>query len=716
MTHPSAATSSEPKRHVIPGRLSALFRANSIRARLYLAFGFAAGTMVVGAGFALLISSNVSRTLTQISTRGMPAAIESFRLAEETNDLLSSAPRLIAVNDEAQRAKIADDITARAQVLQASIERLQALDADQSAAIAQARSAMVERLEALNHAVADRIRIAAERRTLALAVRKSHEALLDAITPAVDDANFDLMTKGQGQDRADLDQSIDFLRRLLEVQAAANLLAGELIEASMVTDASSLPPIRDVIAAAEREIDVNLNALPPSDQRTQVIALHDKLAAMAGDHGIIAKRTEELRSDRAVQDVYASELAEAAMLRKSVESLIDRQGALAQALSAHAISQINAGQVVLVVLSGAALIAAGLIAWFYVGRTIAGRLTALSNVMRRIADGEADVAVPVGGNDEIADMAQALLVFRQAIDDVRSARRGEAERARQAELRRQQIETATEDFERAVRDITFALDDASTSMDECARIMTETADANQTQAGNTAKASEEATANVSSVAMAAEEIALSVEHISQQACTSADIARQATGEASSIIDTIEELTAAVGQINNVSNLIRSVAAQTNLLALNATIEAARAGPAGRGFAVVAQEVKSLAAETEKATGEITQRITAIEVTTAHVVDAIQAIAGTIQQLDANANDISVAVQEQDAVSKEIARNATAAADLTREVSASVVRVSDGATRTGEVATAVLDAGNALATKSTRLKAEVERFLAQVRVA
>ena len=182
--------------------------------------------------------------------------------------------------------------------------------------------------------------------------------------------------------------------------------------------------------------------------------------------------------------------------------------------------------------------------------------------------------------------------------------------------------------------------------------------------------------------MAAEEIAQSVEQISNQARASADIARYASDEARSIISTVERLAATVGQINIVSNLIRDVAAQTNLLALNATIEAARAGTAGRGFAVVAQEVKSLAAQTEKATGDITQQISSIEVTTSNVVQAMKAIAGTIGQLDENANEISVAVQQQDAVSKEIARSANAAAERTREVSASVVQVSDAAAKTG----------------------------------
>jgi len=701
----------------VRGWLNVLSRLNTIRSRLYLAFGLAAGMTVVGSLFALYASANISATMTEIVSRSMPATVESLRLAEEASTLVASAPRLMTASDDNRRDEIARDIAAQSQMLSDRIARLRQLDAGQTDEIEVARAAMVERLDALNQAVTERLKISAQRRALALSVRRAHEDILEAITPAIDDANFDLMTRNQASGgSAAVNQSIEALRRLLEVQSGTNLLSGLLIESSMVTDVASLAPMRDPIASAQRGIEGNLKALPQTEQTQKIAVLYQKLAAVAGNNGIVTQRTNELNREQDARQVYAAATAEAARLRRAVEGSIERQGKFAQALSGRAITQIRVGRILLVILSIAALAAAGLIAWLYVGRSIVGRLTLLSGAMRRIADGESDVPVPVGGRDEIAGMAKALLVFRQAIAEVSVARQREADRAEDSEQRRQRVEVATANFERAVNEVIQALDGASKSMDGCAHIMADAADHNKTRAAAAATASEEATTNVSNVAMAAEEIAQSVEQISTQAARSAHIARQASDETKAIIATVEQLVASVGQINNVSNLIRDVAAQTNLLALNATIEAARAGDAGRGFAVVAQEVKSLAGQTEKATGDITKQISSIEVTTSQVVQAMKAIAGTIAQLDENASDISVAVQQQDAVSKEIARSANAAAERTRDVSMSVVQVSDAAAKTDQVASAVLNAGGELAERSGKLRAEVERFLAQVRVA
>ena len=120
-----------------------------------------------------------------------------------------------------------------------------------------------------------------------------------------------------------------------------------------------------------------------------------------------------------------------------------------------------------------------------------------------------------------------------------------------------------------------------------------------------------------------------MEKISEQVAKAIEIAGEAA-EAASIADsTMRSLIESTGQIGSVVKLIRDIAGQTNLLALNATIEAARAGDVGKGFAVVAQEVKLLATQTAKATGDITAQISQVQGTTSAVRSAISTISSTV---------------------------------------------------------------------------------------
>jgi len=229
-------------------------------------------------------------------------------------------------------------------------------------------------------------------------------------------------------------------------------------------------------------------------------------------------------------------------------------------------------------------------------------------------------------------------------------------------------------------------------------------------------ASGEASANVHSVAAASEQLASSVDEISRQVGASARIAGEAVEQAKKTDARISQLSQAAARIGDVVDLIQTIAGQTNLLALNATIEAARAGAAGKGFAVVASEVKTLAEQTAKATGEISQQIADIQSATEDSVTAIKEIGATIGRISEISSAIASAVEEQGAATQEISRNVQRAAEGTSRVADNISAVQRGAYEAGDASSQVHSAAQSLSNESNRLKREVAKFVTSVRAA
>lgn len=266
------------------------------------------------------------------------------------------------------------------------------------------------------------------------------------------------------------------------------------------------------------------------------------------------------------------------------------------------------------------------------------------------------------------------------------------------------------------RELIGSLSGASTNLAKAAGMMTESADTTARLSETVSKASLDASANVSSVAAATEQLSASVGEISRQVGRSSEIASTAVDQAKRTDNLIAALSEASAKIGDVLKLISSVAQQTNLLALNATIEAARAGESGRGFAVVAQEVKALAAQTAKATEEIGIQISGIHAATAEAVNSTREIVGTIGQISETTAVIANSVEEQRAATQEIAQNVQRAALGTDQVASTIKGVDEQAGTTGAAAAQLLSSARLLSDDSARLQSEIDQFLAAIATA
>lgn len=345
-------------------------------------------------------------------------------------------------------------------------------------------------------------------------------------------------------------------------------------------------------------------------------------------------------------------------------------------------------------------------------------LGSMTQAMGQLASGDTSILVPgVGRADEVGMMADAVQVFRDNMIEAERLRSREAEAEKRAEEQRKaDLRRLADDFQRAVGGIVETVSRASGHLEGAALTLTRSADAAQKGSNVVALASGETSANVQSVAAASEQLASTVGEISRQVQESSVIANKAVVQASRTNDCVEELSKSADRIGDIIGLINSIAGQTNLLALNATIEAARAGEAGRGFQVVAQEVKALAAQTGKATDEISSQIAAMQSATREAVGAIHDITSTINTISEISGAIAAAVEQQGSTTQVISRSAAEAAKGTSEVAANISDLSRVATETGAASNQVLDSAKGLSSQSSHLKSEVEKFITTVRAA
>ena len=301
------------------------------------------------------------------------------------------------------------------------------------------------------------------------------------------------------------------------------------------------------------------------------------------------------------------------------------------------------------------------------------------------------------------DVSNAMTLHRQA-----------AERA--AMVRRNAIDAAIADFDAAIGAVIEAIKEASASLAMTGDTLKRVADDTLSRMALASSASAETAQRMDATVTATEELSGSIQEIGQQATSGLGMAQSAVADTERTQSVIGSLNDAAERIGSVVGTISAIAAQTNLLALNATIEAARAGEAGKGFAVVAAEVKTLANQTSRATGDISQQVTAIQEATKRSVEEISSIARVIGKLTTVSTSIASAVQQQSMTTRGIAESIHNAAGHTARASVEINSVDEAVTRSVAAVGDITTWTARLSARANDLETKVATFFTRVRAA
>jgi class 3 adenylate cyclase/phosphoglycerate-specific signal transduction histidine kinase len=275
-----------------------------IKAKLFLAFGGMAILTVGASAVAWYAFTDIDRSVTRITTKSVVGMAASLRLAEKSAEIAATAPTLIASRNEEERVQEQERLVRRLNEISAVTEMLKVTGVADARFpnLIEIEGKIATELKALDGAVAQRLRLSAQRETAVADLAVAQTKFQDALEPSVDDAGYNLVTtseevtaKSKEAITGLVEGGVNALQALLTLRAEGNLAAGLLGEAAHVDDPALIEPIRERFSAAAAAIRKSFKALPQSPENERLHEASEALIVLGGGaDNVFEVRSQEL--------------------------------------------------------------------------------------------------------------------------------------------------------------------------------------------------------------------------------------------------------------------------------------------------------------------------------------------------------------------------------------------------------------------------------------
>lgn len=388
-----------------------------IGARLGSAFVLIVG-LAIGACFVGWISyGRLSGELSHITETEFPELAFAARLSKAGADVGSITAALANAETRANYKQVRRIYAERLQTLQKLLEE-------------HSHNATAVTLLPLAKAIDDNLAkidtTAGKRFTLAEVMRGDVDELrwvqadlLEEAAPLVDDIRFniEIAMKGGKRDVALAEQRKS--EALLTVVSHANLATGLI---ARLVSSSTVEEMQETDAFLGDSVDElatrlkTLSGWPDSltvDQLAHVILQQANPAT-----GTPNRKRSEMREAARLGELAKENSGLVAELGHRIEKGVVAIEASAKEAAKRAAYAIDVGRRLLAAIAALAVVLASIIGIFYVHRSLLARIRRLAGAADAMSAGQAAVSIPEGGDDELGDLAHALILFRQTRDEL----------------------------------------------------------------------------------------------------------------------------------------------------------------------------------------------------------------------------------------------------------------------------------------------------------
>lgn len=422
-----------------------------------LAFLTVAMFSLVAAATGINSISQVGRSLEQITERRVPEALAWQTLARSIEQVVRAAPALLAADTDEKRQAISDDVFAQMETLSILLDdarQYSALDSEgylldgaiDVNSAAERAVVLVDRINrnfvTIDLFVADRIRLIARKKQVQSRLARANASAQRTLSPSARILGSQLaewQSSSAAEPGADLTPAQEDLARtivsFIPEQQAAVLFDAFQRQVLLIGEANTVEQVDLLTFPLGRirgELEPLIAAMRPRTRARLEKQIEELLVYTEGPEGLPDIRKAELEAIAQAEEFLGLNTRLSSFLSNRAGILVDAanqriENANFQAFETRTLNRnILFGVVLLSVVSSL------LIVWLYVSRSLTARLSALSNAMQSISNGDLHAPLPpVRGNDEITLMAAALVGFRDTAVEVEESNLREVATARQ---------------------------------------------------------------------------------------------------------------------------------------------------------------------------------------------------------------------------------------------------------------------------------------------
>jgi len=397
----------------------------SLRVRLLLCFALISAFSIVAALTANYSFREVGKVLDLITTQRLPTALSAGELARSAERIVAIAPRMLNARDEQQKLQVRRQLDQESGELNRLLSTLRStLDAKEFETLAPAVSTLRENLNKLEAAVSENLRFGQEKDALLKRLERDYFAFERTITPRLLRSKARLL---QLQNAAANNEAIDS-EKLLEASSALQPLQllhfemrsyyDHLLRVAIESRRNDLALLEFPAERSRKQAQALLQDLPGDARASLQTPIESVFQYLSEPQSLMQHRARELEStERGLQFAEENKML-AERLTAAVDQLVNTALNDINSANLDALEVQQEGQFFMLAVVLLALLCSALIVWLYVDRRIVSRLKLLGENMASIASGNFDKPIVDPADDEIAQMARTLEVFRKTAIEV----------------------------------------------------------------------------------------------------------------------------------------------------------------------------------------------------------------------------------------------------------------------------------------------------------